>query len=62
MNLGQLVELVFIDSKKAFDTLDHEIICEKLKIYIAQQRELSWFKSYLFMREQFFRVNGVFQA
>ena len=40
MNLGQLVALVFIDSKKAFDTLDHEIICEKLKIYIAQQRGL----------------------
>ena len=58
MDLGQLVGLVFIDLKKPFDTVDHEILCEKLQIYGVQQRELSWFKSYLSMRKQFCRVNG----
>ena len=59
MDLGRLVGLVLIDLKKAFDTVDHNILCRKLKLYGVQQRELSWFKSYLFNRKQFCRVNGV---
>ena len=55
----KLVGLVFIDLKKAFDTVDHDILCKKLKLYGVQQRELSWFKSYLSNRKQFCRVNGV---
>ena len=51
--------LVFIDLKKAFDTVDHDILCEKLQIYGVQQRELFWFRSYLSNRKQFCRVNGV---
>ena len=45
--------------KKAFDTVDHDILFEKLHIYGVQQRELSWFRSYLSNRKQFCRVNGV---
>ena len=51
--------LVFIDLKKAFDTVDHEILCKKLRVYGVQHRELSWFRSYLSNRKQFCRVNGV---
>ena len=59
LDLGQLVGLVFIDLKKAFDTVDHDILCEKLQMYGVCQRELSWFRSYLSNRKQFCRVNGV---
>ena len=59
MDLGKLVGLVFIDLKKAFDTVDHNILCIKPELYGVQQRELSWFKSYLSNRKQFCRVNGV---
>ena len=59
LDLGKLVGLVFIDLKKAFDTVDHDILCKKLKLYGVQQRELSWFRSYLSNRKQFCRVNGV---
>ena len=59
LDLGRLVGLVFIDLKKAFDTVDHDILCEKLQIYGVQQRELPWFRSYLSNRKQFCRVNGV---
>ena len=51
--------LVFIDLKKAFDTVDHEILCQKLAHYGIHHRELSWFKSYLSGRKQFCRINGV---
>ncbi len=59
LDLGRLVGLVFVDLKKAFDTVDHDILCEKLQVYGVQQRELSWFRSYLYNRKQFCRVNGI---
>ncbi len=59
LDLGRLVGIVFIDLKKAFDTFDHVILCEKLLKYGVQRRELCWFRSYLSHRKQFCRVNGV---
>ena len=59
LDLGKLVGLVFIDLKKAFDTVDHDILCKTLELYGVQQRELSCFRSYLSKRKQFCRVNGV---
>ena len=41
MGLGRLVGLVFIDFKKAFDTVDHNIICKKLELFGVQQFSLS---------------------
>ena len=58
-DLGKLVGLVFIDLKKAFDTVDHDILCKKLELYGVQRRELSRFRSYPSSRKQFCRVNGV---
>ena len=59
MDLGRLVGLVLIDLKKAFDTVDHNMLCKKLKHYGVQQRQLSWFESYLSNLKQLCRVNGV---
>ena len=44
---------VFIDLSKAFDTVDHNIMLEKLKHYGASGNNLAWFKSYLDRRKQF---------
>ena len=54
-----MVGMVFIDLKKAFDTVDHQILCKKLKYYGIQDRDLAWFVSYLSNRKQYCRVNGV---
>ena len=56
---GYLTGLISIDLKKAFDTVDHKILCQKLEHYCVICRELSWFKSYLSNRRQFCRINGV---
>ena len=50
---------VFIDLKKAFDTVNHEILLKKLEHYGIRNKSNDWFQSYLKEREQFVAVNGV---
>ena len=49
---------VFIDLKKAFDTVDHEILLQKLNNYGVRDSANLWFKNYLGDREQFVIING----
>ncbi|CAB3991321.1 Hypothetical predicted protein [Paramuricea clavata] len=46
-------------SSKAFDTISHEILLEKLHIYGVDANSLSWFQSYLQDRKQKCYVNDV---
>ena len=50
--------VVFIDLKKAFNTVDHSILLVKLSLYGIRGVELEWFRSYLNGRQQCFKVNG----
>ena len=59
MNTGNLAGMVFVDLKKAVDTVDRLILCRKLESYGVLHRELAWFGSYLSNRVQYCRVNGV---
>ena len=53
MDSGQCTGAVFIDLKKAFDTVDHSVLLSKLPIYGINGNELNWFQDYLFNRQQF---------
>ena len=51
--------MIFIDLKKAFDTVDHKILLNKMRLYGIDGLEHQWFSSYLDNRRQFCWVNGV---
>ena len=55
---GKYTAMVFIDLKKAFDTVNHQILLAKLKKYGIDGLEYLWFQSYLENWCQFCRVNG----
>ena len=48
---------IFLDLSKAFDTLNHKILCHKLEYYGIRGVTLKWFKNYLENRMQFVYLN-----
>ena len=59
MNNGLLNGVLFLDLKKAFDTVDHGILLRKLRFYGTDSTSAKWFQSYLTDRRQRTYVNGV---
>ena len=47
LDQGQDVAAVMIDLSKAFDTVNHALLIDKLQAYGIQEGELLWFKDYL---------------
>lgn len=59
LDQGNYVVSLFLDLSKAFDTVNHLILLEKLNYYGLQQSEVYWFRPYLCSRIQQIYVNGV---
>ena len=55
---GKVNAVMFLDLKKAFDTVDHEILLGKLKLYGVHGIAGNWLRSYLNNRKQRCYVNG----
>ena len=56
---GDYVIGMFLDFSKAFDTVKHHILLEKLEYYGIRGSALAWFESYLANRQQYVTYNGV---
>lgn len=52
MEQGKLCGAVFLDLKKAFDTVDHGILLSKLSSIGLSENSLQWFQSYITGRKQ----------
>ena len=50
--------VLFLDLKKAFDMVNHDILIKKLKHNGVDNRELLWLKSYLANRFHIVNVNS----
>ena len=47
-----------IDIKKAFDAVDHQLLCKKLELYGIRGNVYNWISSYLNNRSQFINIDG----
>ena len=54
------VVLLLLDMSAAFDTVDHELLLERMsKRYGVKGNVLKWFRSYIQDRKQFVMINGI---
>jgi hypothetical protein len=56
---GKVIGTIFLDFKKAFDLVDHDILLYKLKLYHFSNNAIIFFKSYLSNRKQLIKNGGV---
>ena len=59
LDRGGCVIGVFLDFSKAFDTVDHKILLQKLEIYGIKNISLKWFESYLTEMTQYVTYNSI---
>ncbi|KAK4823951.1 hypothetical protein QYF61_008337 [Mycteria americana] len=59
---GKAVDVVYLDFSKAFDTVSHSILLEKLAAHGLDRGTLRWVKNWLDGRAQRVVVNGVYSG
>ena len=56
---GNTPAIIFLDIKKAFDTVDHKILIDKLKFYGIDGTVILWIENYLTGRKQATKFLGI---
>ena len=54
---SKVTSSTFVDYSKAFDTIYHNILLKKLKLYGLDNHCLNWFRNYLNNRTQVVKIN-----
>ena len=54
--------MVLMDLQKAFDTVDHNVLLQKLRALGLHEQSILWFKSYLTGRQQVVDINGTISS
>ena len=62
VDAGKYCGMVMLDLQKAFDTVNHSILVNKLKAIGFDSTSVSWMQSYLEGREQMVEVNGALSS
>ncbi len=57
LDQGRVGGVVFLDLKKAFDTVDHAILLRKLSSIGVSNQSIKWFESYLCNRQQVIKID-----
>ncbi len=55
---GNVVGAVFLDLKKVFDTVNHEILLHTFNLFSFSQQAINWFRSYLKSRDQCVKIDN----
>ena len=58
MDKGLYTGMVMIDLQKAFDTVNHAIMSDKLGAVGCDDASVNWFNSYLSNRSQYIDIKG----
>ena len=58
INSSQMIGMVMIDFRSAFDLVEHTLLLKKLKYYKISEETISWFSSYLLGRKHKVFVNN----
>ena len=59
LDTGKVTFSIFLDFSKAFDTLDHTILTQKLRHHCIKGCALKLLKNYLSNRKQYVELNNV---
>ena len=55
---NQMILSMFMDLRKAFDTVSHDLVIDKLEYLGLRGIELEWFRSYMSRHRQYVDLNG----
>ena len=59
INSSQIIDMVMVDFRKAFDLVDHTLLLKKLIHYKLSDKTINWFSSYLLGRKQKVVINNI---